>query len=478
VVSGPGYRAGLLTSASTRQPGIVAITDLTPSIFDWRSTPIPKPVAPAVPLTGATLTAGSRGSLAAVVKTMIGQDTANQVYRSIVGWFFLYYGVAEGVLFALIGLALRGEEVARSRRRVAAYSAAATFTAAVPAGTYLAGLVPWSQLPHPAVVLYGLGFAWAAVIGAAALAGPWRRDPFGPPGFVAAVTLAVIAIDVMTGSRLQLGAPFGLSLLEAGRFYGVGNNALGVYAAAGILAATWAAAVVLRRTAGSRRLAAAAAGGVALVTVIASGWPGFGAKVGGTIAMVPAFLLLLAVVAGVRITVRRALLIGISGLVLVTAFAAVDYLVPAIGASHLGAFVGSLLHGQAGGTLQRKISSNLKSLTTTWFTPVVPVVAVVTGLMLAWPARLRLRTFVAACSRAPLLRTSLFATWLAVVLSWLVDDSGVSTAAAALPIALPLAIALVVRVVQLPGGPGDTVAGSAQTVPIRQDEMDEVGRTG
>jgi hypothetical protein len=162
----------------------------------------------------------------------------------------------------------------------------------------------------------------------------------------------------------------------------------------------------------------------------------------------------------------------------VTVFAAADYLVPAIGASHLGTFVGSLLHGQAGGTLQRKISSNLKSLTTTWFTPVVPVVAVVTGLMLAWPARLRLRTFVAACSRVPLLRTALFATWLAVVLSWLVDDSGVSTAAAALPIALPLAIALVVRVVQLPGGPGDTVAGSAQTVPSRQDETDEVATPG
>ena len=40
------------------------------------------------------------------------------------------------------------------------------------------------------------------------------------------------SIDGMTGSRLQLGAPFGLSLVEAGRFYGVGNNALGVYAVA------------------------------------------------------------------------------------------------------------------------------------------------------------------------------------------------------------------------------------------------------
>lgn len=83
--------------------------------------------------------------------------------------------------------------------------------------------------------------------------------------------------------------------------------------------------------------------------------------------------------------------------------------------------------------------------------------------MLAWPARLRLfwqtpaarspdgrprialRRFTAAIGADPLLRPSLFAVWLAVLLAWLVDDSGVSLAAAALPVALPLAIVLVVR---------------------------------
>jgi hypothetical protein len=179
--------------------------------------------------------------------------------------------------------------------------------------------------------------------------------------------------------------------------------------------------------------------------VFASGWPGFGAKVGGTIAMVPAFLVLLAAVAGIKVTVRRALLIAVSGLVLVTLFAVADYFIPAIGPSHLGDFVGSIIHGRAGGTLHRKISSNLNSLTETWYTPAVPVVALGTGLMLAWPARLRLRRFTAAIAADPLLRPSLFAVWLAVLLGWLVDDSGVSLAAAALPVALPLAIVLVVR---------------------------------
>ncbi len=435
IVSGPGFRHGQLTSTSTRQPALVTITDLTPSIFTWQGQPVP------VGLTGSRVVADPRGPLSAAVRSMIGEDAANEVYRSIVGWFFLYYAVAEVVVFAAIALVLRGEDERRRRRRVAWYTGAAVVGASVPAGTFLAGLVPWGQFAHPAVWLYGLGVGWAALIGACALAGPWRRQPFGPPGFACAVTLAVIGIDVITGSRLQLGAPFGLSLVEAGRFYGVGNNALGVYAVAAMLTAAWAG------TAGnSRRARVAAASAVAIGAVIASGWPGFGAKVGGTIAMVPAFLVLLAAIGEVRITWRRGLLIAVSGVALVAAFAVLDYLVPSIGPSHLGGFVGQVRHGGAAGTLQRKVSSNLHSLTETSYTPVVPVVAVVTGLMIGWPERLRLRTFAAASQVDRLLRPALFAVWLAVVLGWLADDSGVSLAAAALPVALPLAIALVVRV--------------------------------
>jgi hypothetical protein len=263
----------------------------------------------------------------------------------------------------------------------------------------------------------------------------------------------VIAIDVVAGSRLQIGAPFGLSLVEAGRLYGVGNNALGVYIVAGLLTATWAAVSVLHRRAASgeaRRFAVLAAGAVAAATVVVLGWPGFGAKVGGTIAMVPAFGVLLAAVGGIRITPRRGLAIALSGIALVAVFAVLDYLLPSIGPSHLGGFVGQVVHGGAGATLRRKISSNLHTLGQTWYTPFVPLVAVVTGMMLAWPTKMRQRSFVVAIGREPLLRPALFAVWLAVVLGWLADDSGVSVAAAALPVILPLAITLVVRIANAP----------------------------
>jgi hypothetical protein len=464
IVTGPGYQAGRLAAASTRQPGMTLITDLTPTVLGWRGVAVPPATV------GSPVTADPRGgtSLAAVVRGLTGQDTAAQVYRSTVLAFFLIYGFGEGVVFALLALLLRGTDPARRQRRRRAYTIAGVTAGAVPAATFLASLVPWWLLPHPAVLLYGLAAAWTAVIAVIALAGPWRGSPLGPPGVVAAVTVAVIGLDVMTGSRLQLGTPFGLSALAAGRFYGVGNNALGVYGASGLLVAAWAATALgaagPEPEPGGRRRGVLAVSAIALFVVVAAGWPGFGAKVGGTIAMVPGFLLLLAAVAGIRVTWRRALLILASGLVLVTGFAVLDYLVPSAGPSDIGAFVGHVLHGGSGGILQRKISANVGSLTTTAYSPIVPVVVVAAALILAWPHRFRLDGLNRAYAALPLLRPALAAMWLVAVLGWIADDSGVTVPAAAIPLALMLVIAVVAAVPEPAAAAGTSGDGSVKPV--------------
>jgi len=463
IVSGPGYSRGLLRAASARQPGLVLLTDLTPSVFRWRGLAIPAAASPNV--VGSPVTANPRGSLASAIRSLTGQDTAAQVYRHTLAPFFLIYGFGEGVLFALITLIFWGASAERRRRRYAAYRVVGVSAAAVAPGSFLASLAPWPVLPHPALLLYGLGLAWAAVIAAIALTGPWRRDPLGPPGFIGAATIAVIGLDVITGSHLQLGTPFGLSALAAGRFYGIGNNAVGTYALGGLLAAAWAGSATQRRT-GSRGRAVAAAAAVTLFTVVAAGWPQFGAKVGGTIAMLPGFLVLLAGLAGVRITPRRAAIVAISGVLVIALFGVLNFLFPAVtGASDIGAFVGRLLHGGATGILQRKVHANVSSLTANRATPIIPVVVAVTGVLLAWPDRLRLHAAAAAMRAEPLLRPLLTAMWLVAVLAWLVNDSGVTVTASLLPFALPLVIAIVTgfSARQSPGMPD--VGGNARTAP-------------
>ena len=444
LVDGPGYLAGLLDAASTRQPGMVVLTDLTPTVLGWLGGAAP---AGAV---GAQITRADRGALAPTVRSLAGRDTAEQVWRSTHNAFFWAYSLADAAVLATIGLAFwpgmsRAAEDKRGRR-ARWWRVAGVFAAAVPAGTFLANLVPWPTSAHPALWLYGTTAAIAAVVGAAALAGPWRRDPIGPFGAVCLFTLAVLGLDVMTGSGLQLETPFGLSVLEAGRFYGIGNEALGIYGICGLVAAAWAALVLLRRAAPSRRPALLALSAVAVFAVVASGWPGFGGKVGGTIAMVPCFLLLGLAVAGVRLNWRLLLLAAASGLVLFAVFALVSYVTPITGKSDIGSFAGSTLHGHSGGLLLRKIDSNIGSLSVNAFSPLIPIVVVWTGLMLWRPAWFRLKTgplaYAAEPPAGPLTRALLGVIWLLPVLGWLADDSGVIVPAAALPFALPLGIGI------------------------------------
>jgi hypothetical protein len=440
LADGPGYSSGLLNAASTRQPGLVVLTDLTPTVLGWLGATVPPQTV------GAHITRGDRGALAATVKSLAGRDTAEQVWRDTHDEFFWAYALADAVVLAAIGLASWGPAQAKRRRRARGWRVAGVFAAAVPAGTFLANLVPWSTTAHPAAWLYAVSVALALAIGGAALLGFRNRGPLAPFGVICLLTLAVLGVDVMTGSRLQLETPFGLSVLEAGRFYGIGNEALGIYGLSGLFAAAWLALVLIRRYPSSRRPALLALAVVAVFAVFASGWPGFGGKVGGTIAMVPCFLLLALAVAGVSLNWRRVLLVAVSGLALFAVFALISYLVPATGHSDIGVFAGNTLHGRSGGLLLRKVNSNLGSLSVNAFSPLIPIVVIVTGLMLWRPAWFRLTNaplaYDAQPPAGPLLRPVLGVLWLMPVLGWLADDSGVIVPAAVLPFALPLGIAI------------------------------------
>jgi hypothetical protein len=181
------------------------------------------------------------------------------------------------------------------------------------------------------------------------------------------------------------------------------------------------------------RRAGLAVGAVGLLAVVASGWPGFGAKVGGTIALVPCLLLLAAWLAGARVRGRWAVPVAASGLVVFLAFAAVSYLLPGAGVSDIGTFAGNLLHGRGGDLIQRKISANAGSLTLNVFSWLIPVAAALAAAALWRPG---------AFAAIPLLRVLAWLTWLVLVIGWFADDSGVIVPAAALPFAVPLTIAM------------------------------------
>ena len=161
------------------------------------------------------------------------------------------------------------------------------------------------------------------------------------------------------------------------------------------------------------------------------------------------------------------LLVAVSGLALFAVFALINYLVPATGNSDIGAFAGNPLHGRAGGLLPARSTPTSGSLSVNAYSPVSPArghrssgCAAAAGLVPA-PACCRGPTPPSRCCAI-----TLAMMWLVPVLGWFADDSGIIVPATALPLALPLGIAMLAGVPlsdDADDGSGSAVTGSAVT---------------
>ncbi len=463
---GGKFGPGPLVSASTRRAPFVQLIDVAPTILSLRGLDRPASMigqpwraASTARTANTAAKAGKAGAAdtAARVRRLADLDLAAQRQAGAIVPFYL---TLVGLLLVACGLAwVVGRPSAggspghaRARLTVAA-TVACTFAALLPAASFLAGLVRWWRTPHPLAVLLGVvaAFALALTAGAVALdTVVWRRRPFGLAAAIGWITAGVIGADLVTGGGLQIFTMAGYSPLVAGRFAGIGNVAFGLFAAAALLAAGGAADLAGPRRAGPRRagLAALAVGAVA---VAFDGAPAWGSDVGGVLALVPAVAVLAWLVAGVRVSWRRAVLALAAAIAAAIGLGTVDYLRPPDHQTHLGRFVGDVLHGRAWVTLHRKAASDLALLGHSALTLLVPLLVVAAGWLVARPGwRLRL-----AFGAAPVLRPTLVAVLVAAVVGAVVNDSGVAIPALAVLVALPAVVTTVTR--------GSTRAPNAST---------------
>jgi hypothetical protein len=441
---GDAYRGGWLTASSTRHDGLVQLTDLTPTILAGLGIDAP-PRAVGSVLRKAP---GRPADKAETVQRLRDRDIAAQAIDANVTQFYWLLGLGELIACGLLALAHSSTHRHRTRLAGAAELLVLGF-AALPVASFLANLVPWWRSPHPEVVLWAALLAWSVLLGVLAVTGPWRRRTFGPAGFLAAVTASVLAADVITGSRLQLSSLWGLSPLDAGRFYGLGNVAFAAFAMTALIAAAWAAATLLTR--GRRRAAAVTAAAIGVAAVVVDGWPSSGADFGGVLALVPAFALLTAGVGGLRVTLRRTAAVVCAAVAAVGTIAAVDWARPPANRSHLGRFVQQAIDGDIGAILRRKLEANLNSFGQR---PALGLLVlgllIVTTVVVAWPKRMRVTMVVDAYAAEPALRPCLVACLLTAVVGLIVNDSGVIIPAVALLVAVPLVAATSARASSVP----------------------------
>ncbi|WP_299036376.1 hypothetical protein [uncultured Pseudokineococcus sp.] len=437
------YEGTLVGSSSTRQDGLLQTTDLAPTLLDALGVEGPGGFvgAPVRPVEAGLDAQERRDAVTDLARAAI-------EVRPVVGPFFYALYGSQLLLYGAAVLALRrrwgGPD---GRRRVLAWlRRVSVVSASVPVSTVLAGLVPWWRADPSALVLVVAVAGWTAVVAALALLGPWRRGVLGPLAAVAGTTAAVLAADVVTGSTLQLSSLMGPNPIVAGRFYGLGNPPFALFATGCLLLATAFASRLLQQ--GRRRWAVAVVVVLGLACAVLDGTPGLGSDFGGPPAIIPAFAVLALMVAGVRITWSRVLLIGGGTVVAMALLATLDWLRPPGDRTHLGRFVETVLDGGALDVVGRKLSANVSILTGNPQGLLVPIAALFVALVLLRPGTWGPPALRRAFDRSPALHAGFWSWLVLVLLGFAVNDSGTAIPAVAATLMVPLLIAAGARALE------------------------------
>jgi hypothetical protein len=200
LVSGLAPAGGTLTSDTTHTPGLIALRDIAPTILSWANAPIP------VSMTGApahTIAVPDRGKLLAHLDSL---TQLNQHILLPLAWFLGCFG----------GFALLGTIYAlASKKRI--WPAGLRYLLRSVIAFPLAALI--APLGNPQTVL-----VYALLIIALDL----LLALIPSAGALCALTAAVLVVDGLTGAHLTAQAALSGYWLPGIRFYGIGNEYMGV----------------------------------------------------------------------------------------------------------------------------------------------------------------------------------------------------------------------------------------------------------
>lgn len=433
VVAGPGVHHGLLMSPSTRQPGFVQTIDLSALVLDRLGI-----AAPSLP-EGRSPGASPMTAHASISQVRDLSVLLNLEYPFVPTFFELFLGgvavLAAAGVFWWAGHRRRHPHTPLPRGLRAWFAWLGAMAACMPVATFLVGLFPWWDWPHPRVMLCGGVIAISAILTALAFLGPWRRWAGGPMTFLVAATFYVIAEDVVHGSPLQFISVMGLQPQYGGRYYGQGNVGYAVFATCSLVLAAVLAGQLIKR--GHRRLAAATVVVVGLTAIAVDGFPFWGADGGGPVALTPAFAFLAMGAAGMAFTWRR--LLGVVGvtLVIVGTFAIWDYLRPPRFRTHIGNFVAQTLQTGRPSGLLSIAEQNWHMLTSSALNMSALLLVLAIIVALVKPA-LVTRPLRPVLERVPFLAHGLGAVAICWLLGFFANDSGTAIPPTGLLTLVPL----------------------------------------
>lgn len=449
-----GTSPGLLRSASTRRAGHVLLVDLAPTILALLD------VARPASMEGRSVEAledSERGT--SRLASLLEVERSAEFRDDIIGPVATMWIVAQIlVLVGALWFHARGPLV-----RTLLGDAALALLCFIPVTFAVAPM----SLHKGNLASYAVLTAGIAAIAARLLRARFPDRRMALCAALASIVL-VLGMDVVTGSNLQMNALFGYTPTVAGRFTGIGNLAFAALAAASLLLV----ALLVQ----ARRISLGTAMAFLAAVVLLDGLPRWGADVGGVLSLVPASGLLLILLRGRSLRLGTLVLLGFAALVVLGSFLVADLAQPEEQRTHLARLAESVNADGADAfvvVIRRKIGANVAVLSASIFVLAVPIILVLAGWAF-WrgPGALR-----AVHDAAPTLRPGLGAVFVAAILGFALNDSGIAVPAVMFGVVNATICALLVQVAASDVS-GDQASRSPQIPPDRRNNLGSAALVG
>jgi hypothetical protein len=342
IAYGAGVTPGMLSSPTTKRAGIVMNTDIAPTVLQFLNIEIPGE------MTGQPMHISAREKVeVSVLDRMLNQLTITYNIRPGIQKAYIFYQLIL-LLVSLYYIFWRRKKLGRVLE---------PFLLSVMVVPLVYLLLP--LFPQPAgwvVILELLILTVLITLFTIFIHRHGRLDPFI---FLCFTNAGIILLDTILGNPLQKTSIMGYDPIVGARFYGIGNEYMGILIGSIIIGST----SLLTRFPRWRKFLIIFIGGLYLITIYILAAPQLGTNVGGTIAATGAFLTTLILLSGRSLSIKNVILIILGVVAVLVAFMTYDLNRPSWLQSHIGRNTALVLHGGWPVVLdiiQRKSELNIK----------------------------------------------------------------------------------------------------------------------
>jgi hypothetical protein len=319
IVYNPDFKQGFLTSPTTRRAGLISNIDILPSILGYLDCPQPGGN------TGINVIPSNNNSLE-ILHQDLNLFKQLRKSRNPLHYSFMFLAFLS-ILLGFLVFIMKKEHL----------------------WPYLYTIIysTWSlpiiylfiaRTGYPSVLL-SVFLSLVAALAAGLLLNRVFRKAEPPLFLLSSITSIFLVIDCFRGSPLMLLSPLGSDAIAGGRFYGIGNDYMGILLATTVIAVS----ILLNRLSLSPRWKALIGVLPLSLAALAIGHPHFGANVGGLISAIVIIGVFMLVVLDKKISLKNMIIIGIAAFLGILLVAQLD-LIFSDTPSHAGNTINSLLH--------------------------------------------------------------------------------------------------------------------------------------